>query len=450
MQSLRKRTEMAAPSDTELLTAVREAKEANRELGVARIRQQLKDENGWELSEKRVKKALAEVVAGGAPLASGEGRAACGASAATAARWTAERPSPRGYFSLTAWQPGEGTADGVVMFGGEFFDNAKNLFYNQLYRLDVVSHQWARLASSGNAPSARSAHQACVCAGHYWVFGGEFSSPTGSKFKLMDDLWKIPVSRDSSFLADRWVQVAGGGGGQGPAPRSGHRMVAVGDKLCIYGGMGEAKYYGDLHVWDTAKGAWISKVVKMERMKLGKDAPSPGPRAGFAMWPDGDTGLYIWGGTRDGSRGGSEYLADFWRLDTSTWAWTRVLPKVGSGPSVRSGAAVVLVGCNRRVALLVGGVADRDCDDGGAAAAKAKAKPLQVFLSDVHCFDMDACAWSVPGRISAAPDGLGVDAATAAGGGTAVSERAPAGRRNAQAVYVDESSSLVLVCDFCM
>ena len=55
MQVLRKRTKMAAPSDTELLTAVREAKEANRELGVARIRQQLKDENGWELSEKRVK-----------------------------------------------------------------------------------------------------------------------------------------------------------------------------------------------------------------------------------------------------------------------------------------------------------------------------------------------------------------------------------------------------------
>ena len=85
-----------------------------------------------------------------------------------------------------------------------------------------------------------------------------------------------------------------------------------------------------------------------------------------------------------------------------------------------------------------------------SAAAKAKAKPSQVFLSDVHCFDMDACAWSVPGSISAAPDGSGADAATAAVGGTAVSERAPAGRRNAQAVYVDASSSLLLVCDFCM
>ena len=45
VQVLRTWTKMAAPSDTELLTAVRKAKEANRELGVARIRQQLKDEN---------------------------------------------------------------------------------------------------------------------------------------------------------------------------------------------------------------------------------------------------------------------------------------------------------------------------------------------------------------------------------------------------------------------
>ena len=44
--------------------------------------------------------------------------------------------------------------------------------------------EWSRL-NCGNAPSARSAHQACVCGGYYWVFGGEFNSPSGNKFKLV-------------------------------------------------------------------------------------------------------------------------------------------------------------------------------------------------------------------------------------------------------------------------
>jgi len=112
---------------------------------MARIRAHLKDANGWELSEKRVKKALAELAEEKRP--SGNCAASntalstsdeTGAASGTSGAWVAERPSPRGYFSLTALQPCESYA-GIVMFGGEFFDNNKNLFYNQLYLLDVSS-----------------------------------------------------------------------------------------------------------------------------------------------------------------------------------------------------------------------------------------------------------------------------------------------------------------------
>ena len=277
-----------------------------------------------------------------------------------------------------------------------------------------------------------------MCAGHYWVFGGEFSNPSGNKFKLMDDLWRMPLAEDGSLSGGKWQKLsAGGGGGDAPGPRSGHRMVAVGDKLVIYGGMGESKYYSDLHVWDISKGAWISKMVKMQQMKLGKEAKSPGPRGGFAMWPDGDAGVYVWGGTRDKGRDESEYLDDLWRLDVSTWAWERVTPQAGTGPGARSGAAVALVGADKRAVLFFGGVIDVH-----EAAAGNKRKAAQAFLGDLHCYDMDARVWYVP-------SGAGAAAACGSGAQGRVPEQqaaaAPAPRRNAQAVFVHATSSLLLL-----
>ena len=442
----RPRETMAAPSDDALLVAVLQAKEANPDFGMARIRALLKDENGWELSEKRVKRALAELAEGKQPAGATAAAAQSASPAATASdaspaseagagaagSWAVERPSPRGYFSLTAVEPSTGQG-GVVMFGGELFDNSKNLFFNQLYRLDAQSQSWSRF-TSGNSPPARSAHQACVCAGYYWVFGGEFSSPTGSKFKLMDDLWKMPLSEKGQMSGSKWQKVAGGGGTESPGPRSGHRMVAVGNFLVLYGGMGESKYYSDLHVWDTLKGAWISKMVKMQQMKLGKDAKTPGPRGGFAMWPDGDSGVYIWGGTRDKGRNDQEYLDDLWRLDTSTWAWERVAAP--GGPGVRSGPAVAVVGAGKRQVVFFGGVVDVETAPGG------KGKPQQKFLADMLCYDMDARAWVTPAGAAASEKGASAAADTGAATDKVLR---PGPRRNAQAVFLSSSGSLLLV-----
>jgi hypothetical protein len=142
---------MAAPADEEVLAAVLAVKSAHPDYGLARLRSHIKEANGWELSEKRVKKALAAAaehsgdggaLAAGAAGAEGAAGAAGNPCAEAAAwpRWVAERPTPRGYFSLTAVQPGDGaTAAGVAMFGGEVFDNSNNLFYNQLFLLDIPS-----------------------------------------------------------------------------------------------------------------------------------------------------------------------------------------------------------------------------------------------------------------------------------------------------------------------
>lgn len=105
------------------------------------------------------------------------------------AEWKgSDRASPRGYFSVTAL--GEGKA---LIFGGEFYDNKRNLFYNDAFELDLASGSF-RAPSFGpgsNLPPARSAHQACFHEGCLYVFGGESSAPNGQKFKLHDDLWRL-------------------------------------------------------------------------------------------------------------------------------------------------------------------------------------------------------------------------------------------------------------------
>ena len=226
------------------------------------VRSLLKDRHAWEeLSEKRVKKVMADIgsrgEAQGDPVPP-EDAAGAGSAANTAKSlgplWLEERASPRGYFTLTpvALDTGAGFPSGnvesggvLVMLGGEYYDGNKNLFYNQLYAIDPAAKASARGTFSGGGPPARSAHQAALWEGSLFVFGGEFSSPNGGKFKLMDDMWRLTLC-PAGDGARRWDKV---GAKDGPSARSGHRMVAVGDRLVLYGGMGESKYFQDLHVF---------------------------------------------------------------------------------------------------------------------------------------------------------------------------------------------------------
>jgi hypothetical protein len=105
----------------------------------------------------------------------------------------------------------------------------------------------------------------------------------------------------------------------------------------------------------------VSKAALVtQRQNGGGPQQAPGPRAGFAMWADGTDGVYVWGGTRDKGRSGSETLADLWRLDLATFIWARV-PDAGPPPGPRSGVAVAVVG---RRAVMFGGVSDEDVEGG--------------------------------------------------------------------------------------
>ncbi len=229
------------------MRAIDKAKTQNPEFGLKRIWSLLKAEYGWEISEKRVKKFLdlrqaaptansgADVSAKDVVQESQDKSASSGREAIQPIIKTVEqRPSPRGYFSFTPC-PREGVTDDlprIIMFGGEYYDGAKNLFYNDCFMFTMDSaggHTW-NLLGCDNKPGTRSAHQAIEWHEGLYIFGGEWSSQNGQKFKLFDDLWRLDLSKQN------WEKIDGSASGPSPSARSGHRMVCVDDQIILYGG----------------------------------------------------------------------------------------------------------------------------------------------------------------------------------------------------------------------
>jgi hypothetical protein len=54
---------------------------------------------------------------------------------------------------------------------------------------DLLSFKAPAFGPTHNLPPSRSAHQSCVWNGYLYIFGGEYSSPNGEKFKLYEDMW---------------------------------------------------------------------------------------------------------------------------------------------------------------------------------------------------------------------------------------------------------------------
>lgn len=77
------------------------------------------------------------------------------------------------------------------------------------------------------SPPPRSSHQAVMYKSFLFVFGGEFSSPSGERFRHYRDLWRL----DSGTW--QWEELSIRGG---PTARSGHRMVGYKSRLVVFGG----------------------------------------------------------------------------------------------------------------------------------------------------------------------------------------------------------------------
>ena len=328
---------------------------------------------------------------------------------------------PRGNFTLTAVPGGE-----LVMFGGEFYDGAENLVFDELFRWDpdakgvygdkeeeeqpdhdgmtgVVGDVhlldinedinakisvakpnpgvWKRILSPSPIPPARCSHTTVCYNNSLYVFGGELA--TAEKYHHYKDMWQLDLK------TNLWTELIPRGG-HAPPSRSGHRCIVWRHYMVLFGGFFEAlretRWYDDLWVFDFSANAWTE-------MTYSKLATTPPARSAFSfcLSPSGDT-AFIYGGysklknPAPGTKSEAKVHNDCWALHLKGIAsgrlptWDRISRR-GEYPSLRSGTSCVT---QKSKMLIFGGVSDEERDHHTIRS---------VFYDDLFAFDMDRRRW---------------------------------------------------------
>lgn len=258
-------------------------------------------------------------------------------------------PTPRvnGSFILNPNNDSE-----AILFGGEYRHGEKVYYYSDLFKYNLEKMSWKKITSQ-TSPKPRSSHQMVACStGKLVLFGGEFGTPSDTKFLHHRDCWLLDPKTMS------WEHLEG----QNPPPRSGHRMAAWRSFVVLFGGFfddgRQTKYLDDLWIMDCHLYTWTKVQVKGEK---------PSARSGFVFIPCED-GIILYGGyhvTRD-NKGvdNGKCMNDMWILklgkDLTTEAphWE----KVKCTPSLQ-----LLSGCSACVVksslYLFGGIMDVSVGD---------------------------------------------------------------------------------------
>lgn len=258
-------------------------------------------------------------------------------------------PEPRAFATLTAHPT---NTSELILFGGEYHDGQKTLTYNELLIYNSSQNEW-RSVKAPAAPPPRSAHQAVATAankGELWIFGGEFTSKTETQFHHYKDLWCFSLSER------KWEKIQSP---NGPSARSGHRMIALGKKLFVFGGYTDNgrdyRYYNDIYVFCTETRNWT---------KLEPAGHGPSPRSGCILMPLGNDTLLVYGGycrVKIGKCEKGVTYRDLYKLNQTSvgdWKWSEV--SGGGGGNVsgsRSGLAVAVNAPNKK-AYVFGGAMD--------------------------------------------------------------------------------------------
>ncbi|KAF4577500.1 Negative regulator of mitotic exit [Pleurotus pulmonarius] len=192
-----------------------------------------------------------------------------------------------------------------------------------LYLLNLVQHQWTRLAVRGPAPSARHGHAAAMIGSLFFVVGGQDDRT------FFNDIWAFDLNTLRSQPVWELYEPTTG---DRPAPRSGHSCVAHGDNIILFGGTDGIYHYHDTWAFDTKTRTWA------ELQCIGY---IPENREGHAASLVGDV-MYVFGGRGVGRESG-EYLRDVVALNITSQRWF-MFKNMGPGPSARWGNAMASVG----------------------------------------------------------------------------------------------------------
>ncbi|GAB2270150.1 hypothetical protein Dimus_005058 [Dionaea muscipula] len=182
----------------------------------------------------------------------------------TSSTWIS--PSPRG--DAPEAREGHGAAlvgKQLFIFGGcgKSLDKTREVYYNNLYTLNIETFVWQRVKTSGTPPAARDSHTCSSWKNKLIVIGGEDEHD----YYLCD----VHVL-DTDTLVWREMNTSG----KLLLPRAGHSTVALGRYLFIFGGFSDAQnLYDDLCMLDVDTGVW-TKII----------TTGDGPSARFSMSGD--------------------------------------------------------------------------------------------------------------------------------------------------------------------
>jgi len=235
----------------------------------------------------------------------------------------------------------------LYLFGGEH--TARTPVPSILHVLDMNSSQlkWKTEEVGGNPPSPRFGHAQATIGDCIYVFGGRAGTQIDEL--LMNDLHKFDTKTRTWTTVDTR--------GDLPSPRSFHKMVALKNKLYVFGGCPAKGRLADLHLFDPDTSQWTRL----------PEAPMEGRGgAAFAAVPRlGEGKLMVLGGFA-----GRE-VGDMWEFDVASETWSCLSETLKPPRSV-----ACCEGVGTRV-LLFGG--ELQPSDRGHEGAGAFSSDTQVF-----------------------------------------------------------------------
>lgn len=211
----------------------------------------------------------------------------------------------------------------IYLFGG--FDGVSKHFHLSVF--DAKTTEWTSPKPDGQNPPSRTNHSAVAIDSKMYVFGGMYkdSSAGNDRLIFLNDMYVLETRGQL-----KWTKLQQRG--ELPTPRCGHRMVAFGHLLVLFGGgCGEQwdSKFSDVYVYDTITNEWTKPKITGQA-----------PVCTFTVTFAAGVFLFVFGGQ---SLHDNNLTNELYCLDTVSLTWTN-LTTTGTKPGARDMASGNILG----------------------------------------------------------------------------------------------------------
>jgi hypothetical protein len=224
----------------------------------------------------------------------------------------------------------------MIIFGGSYFDvQTDSLYrYNDVWKLDLNSHTWTQITTSGTPPPPVSGHTAIYDALEHrmLVFGG------GIDNGILNDVYELDLDSYTWNLLSTT--------GQAPSPRWEHCAVynSQDHTMAIFGGRDLYDAFNDLWVLDLSTLVW---------QRIAYYGPSPRIGASAIYLPDRNSMLVFAGSNHWVEPWPYTTYNDVWEFNFDTQNWI-LHSTLGPSPPPRTVHMASYDGRNNRMLIFAG------------------------------------------------------------------------------------------------